>query len=60
MTAIVIFLIFTGIVAVLWVGARDVQNGVMSAGVLVQFVIYAIMVGASVSAFAEFWGEMTN
>ena len=58
MTAIVIFLIFTGIVAVLWVGARDVQNGVMSAGVLVQFVIYAIMVGASVSAFAEFWGEM--
>lgn len=58
MTAIVIFLIFTGIVVVLWIGARDVQNGEMSAGVLVQFVIYAIMVGASVSAFAEFWGEM--
>ena len=58
MTAIVIFLIFTGIVSVLWIGARDVQAGEMSAGVLVQFVIYAIMVGASVSAFAEFWGEM--
>lgn len=58
MTAIVIFLIFTGIVAVIWIGARDVQSGAMSAGTLVQFVIYAVMVGASVSAFAEFWGEM--
>ncbi|GLQ34682.1 ABC transporter [Amylibacter marinus] len=58
MTAIVIFLIFTGIVAVLWIGARDVRAGTMTAGVLVQFVIYAVIVGASVSAFAEFWGEM--
>jgi ATP-binding cassette subfamily B protein len=58
MTAIVIFLIFTGVVAVIWIGARDVKSGEMSAGVLVQFVIYAVMVGASVTAFAEFWGEM--
>lgn len=58
MTAIVIFLIFTGIVAVLWIGARDVRNGDMSAGVLVQFVIYAVLVATAVSAFAEFWGEM--
>ena len=58
MTAIVIFLIFTGVVAVIWIGARDVKSGAMSAGVLVQFVIYAVMVGASVTAFAELWGEM--
>lgn len=58
MTAIVIFLIFTGVVTVIWIGARDVQSGAMTAGVLVQFVIYAVLVGASVSAFAEFWGEM--
>ena len=58
MTAIVIFLIFTGVVAVLWIGARDVQAGNMSAGVLVQFVIYAVLVAGAVSAFAEFWGEM--
>ena len=58
MTAIVIFLIFTGVVAVIWIGARDVKSGEMSAGVLIQFVIYAVMVGASVTAFAEFWGEM--
>ena len=60
MTAIVIFMIFTGIVAVLWIGARDVRNGLMSAGELVQFVIYAVMVGVSVSAFAEFWGEISR
>ena len=58
MTAIVIFLIFTGIVSVIWIGARDVQSGEMTAGVLVQFVIYAVLVGSSVTAFAEFWGEM--
>ena len=58
MTAIVIFLIFTGVVAVIWIGARDVNAGNMTAGVLVQFVIYAVLVGSSVTAFAEFWGEM--
>lgn len=58
MTAIVIFLIFTGVVAVIWIGARDVKAGNMTAGVLVQFVIYAVLVGSSVTAFAEFWGEM--
>ncbi|MDB4191389.1 ABC transporter transmembrane domain-containing protein [Amylibacter sp.] len=58
MTAIVIFLIFTGVVAVIWIGARDVKVGNMTAGVLVQFVIYAVLVGSSVTAFAEFWGEM--
>ena len=58
MTAIVIFLIFTGVVAVIWIGARDVKAGNMTAGVLVQFVIYAVLVVSSVTAFAEFLGEM--
>ena len=35
MTAIVIFLVFSGIVGVLWVGARDVREGILTAGVLV-------------------------
>ena len=58
MTVIVIFLIFTGIIGVLWVGARDVQSQVMTAGELVQFLIYAIMVGGSVAALSEIWGEL--
>ncbi|MBU9697420.1 ATP-binding cassette domain-containing protein [Rhodobacteraceae bacterium HSP-20] len=58
MTVIVIFLTFTGIVGVLWIGARDVRAGVMSAGELVQFVIYAVMVAGAVGALSEIWGEV--
>lgn len=58
MTAIVIFLVFSGIVGVLWVGARDVREGILTAGVLVQFVIYSIMVAGSVAALSEIWGEL--
>ena len=58
MTAIVIFLLFSGIVAVLWIGARDVRMGVMSVGELVQFVIYSVMVGGAVGALTEIWGEL--
>ncbi|MDP1668667.1 ABC transporter transmembrane domain-containing protein [Phaeovulum sp.] len=58
MTVIVIFLIFAGVVGVLWVGARDVRLGTMSVGELVQFVIYAIMVAGGVGALSEIWGEV--
>lgn len=58
MTFIVIFLVFAGIVGVLWMGARDVHAGVMSAGELVQFVIYAVIVAGSVGALSEIWGEL--
>ncbi|MFB9148373.1 ABC transporter transmembrane domain-containing protein [Roseovarius ramblicola] len=58
MTVIVIFLVFTGIVGVLWIGARDVRAGDMSAGSLVQFVIYAVMVAGAVAALSEIWGEL--
>ncbi|MFV0302273.1 MAG: ABC transporter transmembrane domain-containing protein, partial [Paracoccus sp. (in: a-proteobacteria)] len=58
MTAIVIFLIFAGVIGVLWIGARDVRLGLMSAGELVQFVIYAILVASSTGALSEIWGEL--
>lgn len=58
MTAIVIFLIFAGVIGVLWIGARDVREGVMSVGQLVQFVIYAILVAGSTGALSEIWGEL--
>lgn len=58
MTVIVIFLVFTGVVCVLWIGARDVRAGGMSAGTLVQFVIYSIMVAGAVAALSEIWGEL--
>jgi ATP-binding cassette subfamily B protein len=58
LTAIVIFLVFASIVAVLWIGARDVRAGAMSPGELVQFVIYSVMVAGSVAALSEIWGEL--
>jgi ATP-binding cassette subfamily B protein len=58
MTVIVIFTVFTGIVGVLWIGARDVRGGDMTPGSLVQFVIYAVMVAGAVAALSEIWGEL--
>ena len=58
MTAIVIFLVFAGIVGVLWIGAHDVRRGAMTVGELVQFVIYAVIVAGGVGALTEVWGEM--
>ena len=58
MTVIVIFLVFTGIVGVLWMGALSVRAGTMTPGALIQFVIYAVMVAGAVAALSEIWGEL--
>ncbi|MEM1302433.1 MAG: ABC transporter transmembrane domain-containing protein [Pseudomonadota bacterium] len=58
LTVIVIFLVFTGIVCVLWVGALDVRMEAMTTGTLVQFVIYSVMVAGAVAALSEIWGEL--
>ncbi len=58
MTAAVMFLIFTGVIGVLWIGAHDVRSDVMSVGELVQFLIYAVMVAGGVAALTEVWGEV--
>lgn len=58
MTSIVIFLVFSGVVGVLWIGAHDVRAGAMSSGALIQFVIYAVMVAGAVAALSEIWGEL--
>ncbi|QUJ77003.1 ATP-binding cassette domain-containing protein [Sulfitobacter albidus] len=58
LTSIVIFLVFSGVVGVLWIGARDVRAGDMSPGMLVQFLIYAILVAGAVAALSEIWSEL--
>lgn len=58
LTVIVIFLVFSGIVGVLWMGANDVRAGRMSEGTLIQFVIYSILVAGSVAALSEIWSEL--
>ena len=57
-TMIIIFVAFSGVMGVLWVGAIDVQMGGLTAGELVQFVIYATIVASSTAALSELWSEL--
>ena len=57
-TMIIIFVVFSGVMGVLWVGAIDVRSGLTSAGELVQFVIYATIVASSTAALSELWAEL--
>ncbi|MFT5808202.1 MAG: ATP-binding cassette subfamily B protein [Moritella dasanensis] len=56
--AVVIFLTFGAISAMLWVGGMDVLAGKMSGGELGAFVFYAIMVAMSVATISEVYGEL--
>ncbi|MEO1495309.1 MAG: ABC transporter transmembrane domain-containing protein [Pseudomonadota bacterium] len=58
LTAIIIFLVFTGIIGIVWMGARDVIAGTMSPGTMAQFVFYAIFTAGAVAALSEVWGEL--
>ena len=58
LTLMVILLVFGAITLVLWIGAKDVLAGHMSAGTLGQFVFYAVTAAGSVGALTEVWGEV--
>ena len=58
LTMMVILLAFCSVVGVVWVGVQEVRSGSMSAGLLVQFVIYSVMVAGAVAAISEVWGEL--
>ncbi len=58
LTAIIIVMVFGAIVLVLWQGARSVLDGGMTAGVLSQFVLYAVLVATSIGALSEVWGDV--
>lgn len=56
--AAVIFLTFSAISVMLWIGGSDVLAGTMTGGDLGAFVFYAIMVAMSVATVAEVYGEL--
>lgn len=58
LTAIIITAVVGTIIFVLWLGARQVNQGIMTGGELASFVLYAAMVAGSVSTMAEVWGDM--
>ena len=54
----VMSLVFVAIGALIWIGGRDVINGLMSAGELTAFVIYAVMVAMAVAAISGVIAEL--
>ena len=59
LTGIVIFLAFGSVVAVLWLGSKDVLAGRMTGGALTQFVIYAIIGASALGQLSEVWTEIS-
>ena len=58
MSGIIIFLVFGGISAILWIGGQDLLAGQISAGDLSSFVFYAFLVAASTGFLSELAGEL--
>jgi ATP-binding cassette subfamily B protein len=59
LTGIAIFLAFSSVVVVLWLGARDVLAGAMTAGTLSQFVLYAVLGASALGQLSEVWSEIS-
>lgn len=58
MTAFAIAAVAVCIVGVFWIGAHDVVHGRMTAGMLMQFALYAIIFVAGMGALSETWGDV--
>jgi len=59
LTAIIIFIVFTSVVFILWIGSRDVLTGTITPGRLGQFVLYAAFAAAGLGQLSEVWGEVS-
>ena len=60
LTFVAIFTIFTSVVAVLWIGSRDVLSGEITPGTLGQFLLYAVFAAGALGALSEVWGELAQ
>jgi ATP-binding cassette, subfamily B, bacterial len=59
LTAIIIFIVFTSVVVILWIGSNDVLTGTISPGRLGQFILYAAFAAAALGQLSEVWGEVS-
>jgi ATP-binding cassette, subfamily B, bacterial len=60
LTAIIIFLASASVVVILWVGAKDVLAGRLTAGTLSQFVLFAVFASSGLGQLSEVWGELSQ
>jgi ATP-binding cassette subfamily B protein len=58
MTALVIAVVFNGVVGIFWLGVQSAVTGSLSWGALFQFAILAVMAASSVGALGETWGDV--
>lgn len=58
LTALVIFLVFSAIGIILWIGGHDVLNHVITAGQLSAFVGYAAIAAGAIGAISETAGDL--
>ncbi len=58
MTAMVIALVFGGVVVIFWLGVHAGLRGEMSWGALFQFAFLSVMAAGSVGALGETWGDV--
>jgi ATP-binding cassette subfamily B protein len=59
LTFIIIFIVFTSVVAILWVGSHDVLTGSISPGRLGQFILYTAFAASGLGQLSEVWGEVS-
>lgn len=59
LTAVIIFIVFASVVAILWIGSNDVLSGSMTPGRLGQFILYAAFAAAGLGQLSEVWGEVS-
>ncbi|HEX5230732.1 MAG TPA: ABC transporter transmembrane domain-containing protein [Bradyrhizobium sp.] len=59
LTAIIIFIVFSSVVLILWVGSHDVLTGAITPGRLGQFLLYAAFAATGLGQLSEVWGEVS-
>ena len=58
LTVLIITAVMGTIIFVLWIGARQVHDGILTGGQLASFVLYAALVAGGVGTMAEVWGDV--
>jgi ATP-binding cassette subfamily B protein len=59
LTLIIIFIVFSSVVVILWVGSHDVLAGAISPGRLGQFILYTAFAATALGQLSEVWGEIS-
>ena len=58
LTAVVMLLVFGAVCFGVWIGGYDVLNHQITAGQLLTFIFYAVVVASAVGGLGESWGDL--